>query len=158
MQSHFHFYTGERVPYATTTLKLSSCNDVSDICHSSAAHNVERHSPIVGCFFPLPQEIGEPIGRGGSSTRDARPKALKNKLAKPHVFSVADRAFRYGICTEARRWLQILNYCSREVDACTCRNIRHQVYTYRRGESQQPPLGRGPVHVNTAPVPKHVEV
>ncbi|CAM9140833.1 unnamed protein product [Ectocarpus fasciculatus] len=39
---------------------------------------------------------GEVEGRGRNGrAKDARPKALSDKLAKPHVFSVADRAFRY---------------------------------------------------------------
>eukprot|EP00903_Cladosiphon_okamuranus_P008596 g8244.t1 len=44
---------------------------------------------------------GESGGRRGSGIRDPRPKALRNKLAKPHVFSVADRAFRYMKCPDA---------------------------------------------------------
>ncbi|CAM9114900.1 unnamed protein product [Pylaiella littoralis] len=44
------------------------------------------------------EDIEEGRGRGGGiggGHQDTRPKALRNKLAKPHVFSVADRAFRY---------------------------------------------------------------
>ncbi len=37
--------------------------------------------------------MGEGGGRGGAA-KDTRPRALRNKLAKPHVFSVADRALR----------------------------------------------------------------
>ncbi|CAM9145057.1 unnamed protein product, partial [Ectocarpus sp. 12 AP-2014] len=40
------------------------------------------------------EESREGRGRNGRA-KDARPNALGDKLAKPHVFSVADRAFRY---------------------------------------------------------------
>ncbi|CAM9491690.1 unnamed protein product [Scytosiphon promiscuus] len=45
------------------------------------------------------EEPGE-AGRRDNGGKDARPEALRNKLAKPHVFSVADRAFRYMKCPD----------------------------------------------------------
>ncbi|CAM9446202.1 unnamed protein product, partial [Phaeothamnion confervicola] len=65
----------------------------------------DLHSPKL-VSFPLPPahpprcasddpQTGETAWQDDEAPRDRRPAALKSKLSKPHVHSVADRAFRY---------------------------------------------------------------